>query len=621
MPTLKSFAAPVAAVALAGLAWLPWQPGPSAQATAEVAAGVSFTAHDLPDSDGNQEQRTVAPALEHIRPWISAVGASVGSLDLRGLGRPGDACLTDPRDDALRVFPVPGSGGEEFEPFVLHPDGLRWDDTMAPIGCVPADIDGDGRQDVLAYYWGRSPVIFHNTGQDDGPPSADWFTPVELVEPVQVWNSTALNVADVDGDGRLDILVGNYFPDGSRVLDPQATDDQRMRMQHSMGNARNAGTNRLYLGAEPGPGGELRFVDASERWPESSATSWTLALGMQDLTGDGLPEMYVANDFGPDQMLVNTSEPGDVRLTEVRGDRDLTTARSKVMGHDSFKGMGVAYSYAPDADLPSIHVSNITTEWGLQEGNFAFYPTGEGTDLLDGRFPFEDRAGDVNLAISGWSWDIKPIDVDNSGRDGFVQATGMIVGDEELWPRLQEMAMGNDQILSSPTSWMRIGADGDISGDEANRLWVPVGDKYADVGGELPFDDRTATRGFSVADVDGDGRLDVLAANQWARSQVFLNTSTSRNPTATLSVTREGEHGPTPVIGAVVTVEGPGYSRTAQLYPANGHSGVSGSQLHFAMPEEALADATATVSWRDADGPHSTTFALTGGAQELRTDS
>ncbi|MDO8147755.1 VCBS repeat-containing protein [Isoptericola sp. b515] len=620
MSSLKLLAAPVAALALAGLAWLPWQPGPPAEAAERAVERISFATHDLPDSDGNQQQRPVAPDLEHIRPWISAVGASVGSMDLRGLGRPGDACLTDPRDDRLRVFPVPGSGGPDFEPFELHPDGLRYDRTMAPIGCVPTDIDQDGRQDVVAYYWGRSPVIFRNTGPGTGTPSADWFTAAELVEPMQVWNSTALNIADIDGDGLLDIAVGNYFPDGSRVLDETADDDPRMQMQHSMGDAHNAGVNRLYLGGGTEADGGLRFTDVSERWPEESADSWTLALGPQDLTGNGLPDLYVANDFGPDQLLVNTSEPGDVRLTEVRGDRDLTTARSKVMGHDSFKGMGVAYSYAPGADLPSIHVSNITTTWGLQEGNFAFYPTGRGEELLEGSFPFEDRAAEVNLAVSGWSWDIKPIDPTNSGREGFVQATGMIAGTEELWPRLQEMAMGNDQILSSPTSWMRIGQDGDISGDEPNRLWIPVGDQFVDAGSRVPFDESTPSRGFSVADVDGDGLQDVLVANQWARSQVHLNTSTPENPSVTLAVTRQGEHGPTPVIGAVVTVEGPGYSRTSQLYPANGHSGVSGSQLHFALPADALADATATVRWVDADGQHSTTFALIEGAQELRID-
>jgi hypothetical protein len=108
-----------------------------------------------------------------------------------------------------------------------------------------------------------------------------------------------------------------------------------------MGKARNAGTNRLLLAVPTGrPGEPPRLTDASTAFPGDSAQSWTLATGLQDLTGDGLPELYVANDFGPDQLLVNTSTPGTVRLTEVTGKRDLVTPRSEVLGHDSFKGMG-----------------------------------------------------------------------------------------------------------------------------------------------------------------------------------------------------------------------------------------------------------------------------------------
>lgn len=620
MPPLKNALPVTVAAGLATVAWLPWHPAPADAEVRAARAGVAFETLSLPDAAYDQRQRPVAPALERIRPWISAVGASVGAFDLRGLGRPGDACLTDPRDDALRIFPVPGSGGPAFETFELRPqdNGLRWTAAMAPIGCVPADIDHDGRQDVLAYYWGRSPVIFRNLARAGSTPTAASFRAEELVAPMQVWNTTALNVADVDGDGRLDIAVGNYFPDGARVLDPSADDDPRMQMQHSMGKARNAGINRLYLGRPPVPGKPLVFDDVSERWPDASARSWTLALGFQDLTGNGRPELYVANDFGPDQLLVNTSTPGDVRFAEVRGTRDLTTPRSKVLGHDSFKGMGIVYSYREGQQLPRMFVSNITSPWALQESNFAFDPTGEGKDLLRGELPYRENSTEIGFAHSGWSWDLKAIDVTNSGSDFLVQATGFLQGTERMWPRLQETAMGNDQILSDPLAWLRLDEDSDLSGHEPNRLWAPVGDEFADIGDAVPFPADEVSRGFAVADVDGDDRDDVLVANQWGRSHVYLNRSTSRLPAATLYVVKDGPHGPTPVIGAMVTVTGPDYTRIAQLYPGNGHSGVSGAGLHFALPQNVLARATATVRWSEDGQVRTQRFPLRAGAQELK---
>ncbi|WP_433872616.1 FG-GAP repeat domain-containing protein [Saccharopolyspora sp. CA-218241] len=220
---------------------------PDTTASAATASSFSFRTEALNSAPADARyERPVQPQLEHIRSWISAVGAAVALTDLRGLGHQADVCLVDPRDDSVTVFPVRGSE-PAYERFELFPRGLRYDATMAPMGCVPADLDENGTMDFLIYYWGRSPVLFLNGTTPGSPPRATDFRPTELVRPMEVWNSTSLNVADVDGDGHLDVLVGNYFPDGAKVLDPTAHDDDRMAMQDSMGLARNGGINRIFL--------------------------------------------------------------------------------------------------------------------------------------------------------------------------------------------------------------------------------------------------------------------------------------------------------------------------------------------------------------------------------------
>src|SRR3712207_7095987 len=51
---------------------------------------------------------------------------------------------------------------------------------------------------------------------------------------------------------------------------------------------------------------------------EEVAHSWTLAVGAADLDGDLLPELYFANDFGPDRLLHNRSQPGELDRKSTR---------------------------------------------------------------------------------------------------------------------------------------------------------------------------------------------------------------------------------------------------------------------------------------------------------------
>ncbi|MFE1165777.1 FG-GAP repeat domain-containing protein [Nocardiopsis sp. NPDC058789] len=569
-------------------------------------------------------ERDVAPDLEHFKGWISAVGAGATLLDLRGLGKSGDVCLVDPRDDSVTLRNAPGSGEDDYPVVELLPEGLPYDDTMAPMGCVPADLDEDGDLDVIVYYWGRSPVLFMNTAGPEAVPSAENFTAHELVEPMQVWNTTSLNVADVDGSGSLDILVGNYFPDGARVLDPDADDETRMEMQQSMGLATNGGRNRLLLTEPTGEADAPPSIsDASTAIPEQATTAWTLAIGFQDLTGNGVPDVYLGNDFGNDSLLVNHSTPGDVRLELLKGDRDMTTPKSQVMGNGSFKGMGVAFTYEDDAELPMIVVSNITSPYALHESNFAFVPDGDGADLLDGSVPYSESSEQLGLARSGWSWDVKAGDFDNDGTDELFQATGFLKGETKRWPELQEIAMGNDQLLKHPAFWPNFAEGDDISGYETNPFWVRGDDgTYADLAEAVGISEYDVTRAFAFGDVNGDGLLDVVVANQWEDSRLLLNQAPDASPGVVLRLVRPGAGGDdalTPALGASVSVRADGHpAQTRELHPANGHVGVSDSIVHLAAPS---GDLPVTVSWRDGGGDtHSTELTVEPGTHTVLLD-
>ena len=207
-------------------------------------------------------------------------------VDLDGDQLPNDVCYVDTRTDQVIIAPVPGTE-KRFAPFALNPGSSLYNRaTMAPTHCLPGDLNEDGLMDVLVSYWGRAPIAFLQRGETSASAAAltaDRFVPVEIAPGGERWFTDAACRADVDGDGHVDIIVGNYFADGERILDASASGTESM--QQSMTLASNGGRNRLLLWAG-GTGGEnptVAFRDASECLDKVDgqpvATAWTLAIG------------------------------------------------------------------------------------------------------------------------------------------------------------------------------------------------------------------------------------------------------------------------------------------------------------------------------------------------------
>lgn len=618
---MRATLAPALALLLCLVAgWFTRTPA-AAGTSAELARRFSFAVDDLNgDPAGARSDRAVQPALRHISAWISAVGAAAGLADLDGNGRPDEACLVDPRDDSVTIRSVPDSRFAAFPLLPAPPGNVA--PAVAPMGCVPADLNEDGWIDVLVHFWGRTPLAFLRLPAV--PLAAAAFRPFDVTGGSgEIWNSTTANVADLDGDGGLDLFIGNYFPDGARVLDRSAAEDPWMRMQDSMSDATNGGRNRILRldrVDRSGPVAIPRYADASAALTDAQARSWTLATGAQDLDGDGLPELYVANDFGHDYLLHNTSAPGRIAFRELTGRRTTTMPKSKVLGDDSFKSMGVAYTALNGDARPDLVVSNITTEWGLQESNFAFVSTGAGPIAGD-RAPYRDDSEPLGLSRTGWAWDIKAADFDNDGGDELIQAVGFIAGHDNRWAQLQELAMANDDVLRFPDAWPNFGPGTDIAGHQQDPFFVrDRGGRFVDVAERLGIRNAGPSRGIAVGDVDHDGRVDAILANQWSRSQLLHNTAAPAPylglrlllPAATAAPAR-----PRPAIGAAVTVtRSDGTVLRGQLYPANGHTGVNSPELLFGLGP-AAGPVEVTVAWRGRSGSHTTTRTLSPGWHDI----
>lgn len=607
---------------------------PSLSTAERHKLAVNFRFEQLPlyevPSSSYRSHRVVNPSLQRIVSWVSATGAAVALNDLDGDGLSNDVCSVDPRTDWVTVAPAPGTP-MRYQPFVLNAGPLFDPTVMAPMGCLPGDLNEDGLMDIVVTYWGRTPIVFLSRELHDKarrPLSNDSYKPREVVGGGERWFTGAATLADLDGDGHLDMVIGNYYQDGARILDSR--DQTRQEMQHSMSRAYNAGRSRLLLWQNATEGSEPTvqfkvvedYVEGSPAEKEMVTHGWTLAVGTADLDGDLLPEIYFANDFGPDRLLHNRSRPGELRFAVLEGKKSLTTPNSKVVGRDSFKGMGVDFADLNGDGILDILVSNIATPFALEESHFVFLSTGASGEMRTGRAPYVDRSEDLGLSRSGWGWEIKTADLNNDGTNEVLQATGFLNGEKNRWPELQELATGNDQLISNPNVWPRFQPGDALSGTDHNPFFVRAGDgRFYDLAAELGLDQDEVSRGIAVADVNGDGLLDYAIANQWDSSFLYLNESPKQGaflgirlrlplnqklvePTKICSNGQGLDLPSRSAIGAVVKVKLPdGRQLVTQVDGGNGHSGKRSADVHFGLGSLSPAvQLPVEINWRDAHG-------------------
>jgi hypothetical protein len=609
---------------------------------AELAARFAFEKSLVPESANPPSYkyvREVHPSLSRISAWISSLGAAAAMSDLDGDGLPNDLCHIDPRTDLVTVAPVPGTG-PRYAPFTLHPAPLPYDArTTAPMGVVPGDFNEDGLMDVLMYYWGRTPVMFlrRHAGVEPGRPAAlraADYAPCELTDSGERWFSNGAVQADLDGDGHVDLVIGNYFQDGGHILDPKAGGVEVMHEGKS--KALNGGKKHLFLwtGATAGDPPTVRFREVTGVLDPDVEHGWTLAIGAADLDGDLLPEIYLGYDFGPDRLLHNRSTPGHLKFAVLEGRRRFTDPKSCVLGRDSFKGMGCDFGDVNGDGWLDIYVSNIATRFGLTESHLLWLSTGRPAEMKEGVAPYVQASERLGLSRSGWGWDCRLADFDNDGVLEAIQAVGFVKGKINRWPELQSLGTSNDRIVHDPRLWPSFTPGMDLSGQELDPFFVRAADgRYYDIGPELGLTEPMVTKGVALADADADGRLDFVLANQWEPSFFFRNLAPGtgaflglhlRHPLAAAAnaplQTRAGHPGPDlhgrPAIGAEARMRLPdGRRLVAQVDGGSGHSGRRSQEIHFGLGQLA-ADAKLDVElrWRNRAGqPRQTTLKLAPG--------
>jgi hypothetical protein len=584
-----------------------------------VLSDAGFVLREIPASENGirvamdpRAFEMVDPRLRHIAKWILSVGASVEAGDVDGDGRP-DLFFTNPlalaADRAMLYRNVDGRRFERVPVPAL--DVLRGApaDVGLASGGLFVDYDGDGDQDLLVLVSFGRVRLLHNELRESG---ALAFTDVtDRAGLGQYVVSVTANALDYDRDGHVDLLIGNaldpYLPgyveptklNIFRLPQPAYEGDRRMfRFMHNgWHNADNGGRNVLLHNRGDGTFEEMDI--ARMGMPE---THWTLAIGTGDLNGDGWTDLYLASDFGHDDLYINEGGKHFQRVEgRLFGD----------IGRDTYKGMNSTVADFDRDGRLDVYVSDVHHE--LQaEGSLLWMNRGthaDGTpDLHDEAAP----RGALNEDRFGWG--AAAGDLANSGWLDLVQANGMVDDRlDHLYPGCPDYWYVNHKLMQS-TSEIHTYADmwGDIRGrciypNEKRRVYLNRGagarPQFTDVASLVGLVAGDNSRGIALADFDGDGRLDVAIANQHGEPTLFRNVATASaraNRWVGLSLvgSAAGSRCSRSALGSRVTVEVPGQAPIVrEVQASNGFSSQGDARVHVGLGPSVGDSVTVRVRW------------------------
>lgn len=550
----------------------------------------------------------VDPRVAHVAKWVLSVGASVASADVDLDGR-ADLFLAGPlMQPPDRAVLYRNLGGFRFERLPLPAlDAVLRDPRAHGLiaGATFADFDDDGDPDLFLPVAFGACHLLANRMVESGAPTFDDVTG-NLGEHAI---SLAAQVLDYDRDGRLDLFVAQAmspylrdYPEPTplnlfALPAPAHPGDRRMFhfMHESWWNARNGGRNRLYRGA-----GDLSLNENLALEPIE--THWSLAVGTGDFDHDGWTDLYVANDFGPDDLYRNRAGQG---FDAVRG------PFSSSIGRDTYKGMNATVAdFDRDGDL-DVYVSNVHEP--LQaEGSLLWMNRSS-----RGSLRFRDEAatrGVLNEHRFGWG--AAAGDLDNDGWIDLLQANGMVDDTPDkryatcpdYWYVNEKVMRSGPEIHAYADRWGDLRGRG-IFGREADRVYVNRGPsarpQFVDVANEVGWTERGSSRGVALIDLDDDGRLDVVVTHPFARASVYRNVAAGDSIAPErhwigLTLVGNAEGTARDAVGSRVTVttgEGPDpISLVAEVQGLNGFSAQGDRRLHFGLGPN-RGPITVAVEW------------------------
>ena len=455
-----------------------------------------------------------------------------------------------------------------------------------------ADFENKGLADLLVVCAG-GPLLFVNQGKGKFQLKPDAF---KFARPPQ-GTFTHAAVADYDRDGRLDIYfcLYSYYLGLEQYHYPAPYFD-----------ARNGPPNFLFHNQSDGT-----FVDQTEETGlnvENDRYSFACAWG--DYNSDGYPDLYVANDFGRNNLYRNN------------GDGTFTAVSDQAHAQDVGAGMSACWFDCDNDGNPDIYVANMWSPAGLrisqqklfheqdpEEIRALYRQHARGNSLYrnQGNGKFQNVSAQAGVSMGRWAWCSDSWDFDHDGYSDLYIANGYVSGPDtrDLASFFWRHVVGASPPNASPSpayeqGWNAINelirSDVSWSGYERNVCYLNHQDgTFSDVSGLLGLDFPDDSRCFVLADLDHDGRLEIILKNRNA-PQLRILRNEIRDIGQSVAFRLRGQKSNRDAIGTAVTVEIGDLRQTKYVQAGTGFLAQHSKDLFFGLGKS-QGFIRATIRW------------------------
>ncbi len=423
--------------------------------------------------------------------------------------------------------------------------------TLDITGAVLVDLDGDGDLDLVVNTTAQGTHLWFNDGK--GQFSAPNAGPLNTGRA-----GTSLALADADGDGDLDLYVVNYRPttirddptgkfvirneaSGPRVItyNGRSTSEPDLvgRFYVTPAGVKETGEpDAFFLNDGRGQFSPVSwtggaFLNESGKPLEAAPYDWGLSVLFRDLNGDGRPDLYLSNDFeSPDRLWFNETEPGGPVRFRAASRPALRHISAFAMGadaadinRDGYDDFVVLDMLSRDHRERNVQVDNLPLgrhQPGIEPmrpqflQNTLFLGRGDGT--------FAEIARLAGLAASEWSWTPVFLDVDLDGWEDLLVSNGheldMMDADvvQQADALRSQRRLSPREMLDLRKLFRRFDAPNAAFRNRGNL-------SFSDETTTWGFGLRNVTQGMALADLDGDGDLDVVQNNLNAAPTLLRN--------------------------------------------------------------------------------------------------